>query len=139
MFELNERLSKDSIKIGDLPLSELRLINDSQYIWLILVPRRDNITEIYQLSAIDQITLIEESSTLSRVLVRLFKCDKLNVAAIGNKVPQLHLHHVVRSSSDVSWPEPVWGRMPSVPYNEGELANILQLIQEELAEDLIEL
>mgnify|MGYP005993677349 CR=1 FL=1 len=109
MFELDERLKNDSIKVGDLTLCELRLINDANYTWFVLVPKRVGVTEIYQ----------------------------LNVAAIGNKVHQLHLHHVVRFESDKAWPEPVWGKFPALAYKKSELANILQKIRMLLADDLI--
>ena len=106
MFELHPQLAKDCIEVGDFPLSKVLLLNDSHYPWVVLVPRRENIDEIFQLSHEDQRQLLAESSTLSEAMATYFKADKMNVAALGNKVPQLHLHHIVRYKTDVSWPNP---------------------------------
>lgn len=137
MFELDLRLKKDSIKVGDFPLCELRLINDANYTWFVLVPKRVAITEIYQLEELDRHMLMNESCVLAETLHDAFSPDKLNVAAIGNKVQQLHLHHVVRFTSDKAWPEPVWGKFPALAYKKAELANILQKIRMLLANDLV--
>lgn len=136
MFELNSVLERDSVLVGYLPLSQLRLINDSQYPWFILVPQRRNISEIYQLTDEDRQQLMTESCLLSETLHDTFSADKLNVAAIGNKVTQLHLHHVVRFEGDPSWPEPVWGKLPAISYGKDELADILQKIRALLSDDL---
>ncbi|OUR84465.1 HIT family protein [Marinomonas sp. 42_23_T18] len=137
MFELDERLKKDSIKVGDFPLCELRLINDASYTWFVLVPKRVAVTEIYQLEELDRHMLMNESCLLAETLHDAFSPDKLNIAAIGNKVQQLHLHHVVRFTSDKAWPEPVWGKFPAIAYKKAELANILQKIRMLLADDLV--
>ncbi|WP_438464075.1 HIT domain-containing protein [Marinomonas sp. PE14-40] len=137
MFELDERLKKDSVKVGEFPLCELRLINDANYTWFVLVPKRVAITEIYQLEEPDRHMLMNESCLLAETLHDAFSPDKLNVAAIGNKVHQLHLHHVVRFTSDKAWPEPVWGKFPALAYKKAELASILQKIRVLLADDLI--
>ena len=100
MFELHPRLAQDTLLIGDFPLSRLLLMNDANYPWFILVPRRAGIREIFQLDDADQIQLLKESSQLARVLFRIYEVDKLNVAALGNMVPQLHIHHIVRYSTD---------------------------------------
>ena len=107
MFELHPQLAQDTITISDFPLCRLLLINDSNYPWFILVPRRSQIREIYELQESDQRQLLKESSQLSRVLVKIFQADKLNVAALGNMVPQLHIHHIVRYQDDQAWPKPV--------------------------------
>lgn len=91
-------------------------MNDSQYPWFILVPRRDNIKEIYQLSGMDRQQLMNESCMLAEVINNLYRPDKLNIAAIGNLVPQLHLHHVARYQTDKAWPAPIWGKFANVPY-----------------------
>ncbi|MCK5477639.1 MAG: HIT domain-containing protein, partial [Methylococcales bacterium] len=106
-FQLHPRLQQDSIKIGQFILSQLRLINDSQYPWFILVPERKDVSEIYQLSEKDQQQLQQESSLLTKTLVEIYKADKMNIAAIGNIVPQLHIHHIVRYKTDIAWPAPV--------------------------------
>jgi diadenosine tetraphosphate (Ap4A) HIT family hydrolase len=115
-FVLAPRLQADCLLVGDAPLSRVLLFNDSRYPWVILVPRRAGITEIHQLAAADQHQLLSESSELGAWLMSRFCGDKLNVAAIGNLVPQLHLHHVVRFLGDPAWPGPVWGHSAAVPY-----------------------
>lgn len=125
MFELHPQLATDTITIGDLPLCRLLLINDSHYPWLILVPRRTNIQEIYQLNEDDRQQLHIESNTLSKLLMDHFNGDKLNVAALGNMVSQLHIHHIVRFKKDPTWPKPVWGMLPNLPYDTKELKNTI--------------
>jgi len=129
MFELHPRLSQDCIQLGRFPLCRLLLMNESRYPWFILVPERAEVTEIYQLAAEDQVRLIEESSCLSRALAELFRADKMNIAAIGNLVPQLHLHHVVRYRDDPAWPGPIWGRYDPLPYGELALSEIGQKLK----------
>lgn len=106
-------------------------MNDSQFPWFILVPEVEGIAEIYQLDKQQQGLLIEESSFLAERLNELYKPDKLNIAAIGNLVPQLHVHHVVRYRTDKAWPAPVWGKLPAIAYSEQELADTLSLIADE--------
>ncbi len=119
MFELDPRLAQSSLTIGRFPLSLLLLSRDANFPWFLLVPRRAAVTEIYQLETADQRQLLAESAHLSRVLMREFAGDKLNVAALGNQVPQLHVHHVVRYRDDPAWPDPIWGAVPSRPYGPG--------------------
>lgn len=118
MFKLHPVLEKDSIRIGRFGLCQIRLINDCNYPWVLLVPEREDITEIHQLSIEDRSLLAEESAFLSAVLAELFQADKMNVAAIGNLVPQLHLHHIVRYKTDPAWPAPIWGKWPMKPYTD---------------------
>lgn len=115
-FQLDPRLAADCHRLGSLPLCELLLMNDAHYPWCILVPRRPGIREIYELPAADQAHLMAESVSLGRALRTAFGGDKLNVAALGNVVPQLHLHHVVRRVGDAAWPAPVWGKAAPLPY-----------------------
>jgi diadenosine tetraphosphate (Ap4A) HIT family hydrolase len=124
MFELHPQLIKDTITIGDFPLCRLLLINDNNYPWFVLVPRRPKIKEIFELEEVDQIQLLKESSQLSQVLVKIFQADKLNVAALGNMVPQLHIHHIVRYQDDQAWPKPVWGLFPAQAYTERALQEV---------------
>lgn len=116
MFEIDPRLAQDTFTVGDFPLSRLLLMNDTSYPWFILVPRRMSIREIFELEPRDQQQLLRESSHLAEVLCRVFQADKINIAALGNMVPQLHVHHVVRYRTDQAWPHPVWGRFPAQPY-----------------------
>ena len=136
MFTLHPRLEHDCIVIGDFPLSRLLLMNDSRYPWLILVPRRVDIGEIYQLGEKEQQQLQRESVALGRGLMEAFGGDKLNVAALGNLVPQLHIHHIVRYRDDAAWPGPVWGVGIPVPYTAEQLdstrAKILQAVSRHL-------
>lgn len=121
MAEIHPQLQKDCLILGRFRLSHLLLMNDSNYPWFILLPDRADVTEIYQLSDADRSLLWQESCELSRQLMQRFNGDKLNVAAIGNMVPQLHLHHVVRYRSDSGWPAPVWGKAAPVPYQDENL------------------
>ena len=121
MFTLHPTLAKDSVILGDLPLCRVLLIKDRQYPWLVLVPRRGDVREIYQLCAEDQQQLWSESAQLGEELMRVFKGDKLNIGALGNMVPQLHVHHIVRYVEDVAWPAPVWGAQPMYNYTENAL------------------
>lgn len=120
-FALHPRLAADSLVLGDFPLSRLLLMNDAQYPWFILVPRRAGAREIYQLTEADQQQLLRESGALSRAIMTAYAGEKLNIAALGNVVPQLHLHHVVRHAQDPAWPRPVWGVQPPRPYAPAEL------------------
>ena len=117
MFELHPKLAQDTLVIGDFPLSRLLLMNDTGYPWFIMVPRRAEIREIFELGQNDQVQLLKESSQLAMVLARIFEADKVNIAALGNMVPQLHIHHIVRYRSDQAWPNPVWGLFPAQPYS----------------------
>lgn len=117
MFELHPQLAQDCIAVGDLPLSRLLLMNDSQFPWLILVPRRREVTELFELSAVDQAQLQAEMSGLGQVLKDTFRADKINIAALGNMVSQLHVHVIVRYRDDPAWPAPIWGKLPPVRYD----------------------
>ncbi|WP_293265953.1 HIT domain-containing protein [Neptunomonas sp.] len=123
-FELDARLDSDCIAMGDFPLCRLLLMNDSNYPWFILVPRRAGATEIYHLSREEQHQLMDESSELAEVMVDSFSARKMNVANLGNIVSQLHVHLVARSEGDKAWPGPVWGLHPAVPYTPEQIDHI---------------
>ena len=116
------------MEITDLVLSKMLLMNDSRYRWLILVPRREAITEIHHLPAEDQQCLFTEITTVSEFLEKEFKQEKINIGAIGNIVPQLHIHIVTRQINDPAWPDPVWGHSPQVPYQKREALKIIEKI-----------
>lgn len=137
MFELDAVLERDSVWVGDFPLSQLRLINNCNSPWFILVPKRANISEIHHLGPDDRQQLMAESCLLAETIQDVFTPDKLNVAAIGNKVSQLHVHHVARFETDECWPEPVWGNISAKPYAEEKLAKILQQIRGLLEDELV--
>jgi len=120
-FKLHPRLAEDCYYLGDFPLCALLLSKDANYPWYILVPKQANISEAFQLSTLDQQQLQYESLQLSQRLNIAFKADKMNIAALGNMVPQLHLHHIVRFKDDIAWPNPVWGFTDAAPYNKNEL------------------
>ncbi|PWU28698.1 HIT family protein [Pseudomonas sp. RW407] len=121
MFVLDSRLQQDTIALGDFPLSRLLLMNDAQYPWFILVPRRADVSEIFQLAPDEQQELWREATHLAEVLKDTFKADKMNVANLGNVVSQLHMHVIVRRRDDAAWPGPVWGRHSARPYTAEEL------------------
>ena len=129
MFKLHEVLARDCAVVGDLPLCRVLLMNDSQYPWLILVPRRDELREICDLSAADQQLYLKESNTTCALLRSELNAEKLNVAALGNMVPQLHIHHIARFSNDVGWPKPVWGLLPAIPYDVDALNKYLKRLR----------
>lgn len=131
MFQLHPTLATDSIFVGNLTLCEVRLNNNHHYTWLILVPRRKAIREIYELSQADQIQLLEEINWVTKKLANFTQADKMNTAAFGNMVPQLHLHVIARHTTDKAWPQPVWAAMTSAPYpikQQTDLIKQLQLI-----------
>ena len=132
MFELHPQLARDTLPVGRFPLCELRLMNDANYPWFILVPRREGLREIHELSESDLFLLMHESVVLSRALTLLFKPNKLNIAALGNVVPQLHVHHIVRYEKDPAWPAPVWGKLPGVPYMPARIDELRGKLQETL-------
>lgn len=120
MFTLHPQLVKDTFVVGEFAVSLLLLINDSQYPWCILVPQRENLCELYELDAATRIQVLEESCTLAATMQRLYAADKMNVAALGNVVAQLHIHHIARMQTDAAWPMPVWGKFPAQPYTDAE-------------------
>ncbi|MDO6440530.1 HIT domain-containing protein [Marinobacter sp. 2_MG-2023] len=133
-YRLHERLAADTISLGRSGLCDIRLMNDQTWPWVILVPAFAGIREIYELDPEQQHLLIQESSALSRGMMEVFGGDKMNVAALGNMVPQLHLHHIVRFEGDPAWPGPVWGKQPAVPYDESTLAEVLRSLAPVLSE-----
>jgi diadenosine tetraphosphate (Ap4A) HIT family hydrolase len=132
-FKLHPQLDADSIAVGDLPLCRVLLMNDSRFRWLILVPRRDDMQEIYQLSMTDQQLFWQESALVAEKLMQLTQADKMNIAALGNKVPQLHVHHIARFKTDAAWPNPVWGHGESAPYTEKQQQDMLGEVQNMLS------
>jgi diadenosine tetraphosphate (Ap4A) HIT family hydrolase len=132
-FELHPRLKEDCITIGRFDLCQLLMMNDSQYPWFILVPEIADKLEIYQLNKAERAVLLEESCYLAEYLATRYKADKMNIAAIGNMVPQLHIHHVVRYRTDKAWPAPVWGKFAAVPYTEQQITDNLAYLKELLS------
>jgi diadenosine tetraphosphate (Ap4A) HIT family hydrolase len=121
LFALHPTLARDTLEVVRLPLCRVLLMRDRRFPWLILVPEREAAREIHELAPADRTALVEEIARAGEVLTRLCQPDKLNVGALGNIVPQLHVHVVARSAGDPAWPGPVWGSGAAVPYAEGEL------------------
>ena len=132
MFELHPRLAEDSVVIGRFELSLLLLSKDANYPWCILVPQREEIYEIHHLDEADQLQLIRESCRLAEVMTSLFDADKMNVAALGNVVRQLHIHHIARFTDDPAWPQPIWGKVPGKAYDPTEFAERIKRLQNAL-------
>jgi len=131
-WSLHSRLKEDTIDIGDLPLSKVLVIKDAHYPWLLLVPRRADAVEIIDLDEVQQAQLMTEITRVSRALKEITKCDKLNVAALGNLVPQLHVHIIARRTSDAAWPRPVWGVMPPLPHDAEEVQNFISALRRKI-------
>jgi len=131
-FQLHPNLKRDCVFVGSFELCQLLLMNDCQYPWFLLVPQKLDLSELYQLEKPDRQLLIEESSWLAENLALLYQADKMNIAAIGNLVPQLHIHHIVRYKNDKAWPAPVWGKFAAVPYTEQQMSENLVLVKERL-------
>lgn len=134
-FQLDKTLAADSLLMGRFELSYLLLMNDNQFPWFTLVPERPGVTEIYQLCEADQMLLWQESKILSRVVMEYFSGDKLNIAAIGNIVSQLHLHHVVRFKQDACWPKPIWGQLPMTTYDFNKAQALMLAVSRKLQLD----
>jgi len=123
-FTLHEMLQRDTIMLKELPLCSLLLMNDCNYPWFVLVPRVNDIQDIYQLDWQQQQQFLNESSMLCEVLMQVFLGKKMNVAALGNICPQLHVHHIVRFEQDLAWPKPVWGEHKAQQYTDISLADL---------------
>jgi len=120
-FALDERLERETFVVGDMALSRVLLMNDARWPWLILAPRRDGLVELADLDPGDRAQLIEEAARASRFLKAHARADKINVGALGNIVPQFHLHIVARTVGDPAWPGPVWGFGAARPYAEADV------------------
>lgn len=129
MFVLDSRLQQDSLVLGDFPLCRLLLSKHANYPWFILVPRRADISEVFQLEGDDQQQLWSETSYLAEALQAAFAADKMNVAALGNVVSQLHMHVIVRYRDDAAWPAPVWGKCQAQAYTDEQVEGIRQRLR----------
>jgi diadenosine tetraphosphate (Ap4A) HIT family hydrolase len=133
-FELHPQLAKDCFVVGDLALDRVLLMNDANYPWLVLVPRRTGLRELYELGEADLALFWRESAEVGRRIMARFGGGKLNVAALGNQVAQLHVHHVVRHVGDAAWPRPIWGVVPGKPYGSEEAATAIEGLRQLLAD-----
>ncbi len=120
-WKLHSQLKIDTIHVGDLPLSQVLIIKDSNYPWLLLVPRRVDVSDITDLNEVEQGQLMTEINRVSVAVKAITKPDKLNIAALGNLVPQLHIHIIGRRTSDAAWPRPIWGAVDPIGYDPVEM------------------
>ena len=132
-FELHPQLGTDCATVGELALCRVLLMDDANYPWLILVPRRAGLRELYELQPPDLAQFWHESALVGRTMMREFDGQKLNVAALGNVVPQLHVHHIVRRAGDAAWPRPVWGVVAARAYGEPERGLLVERLRGALA------
>ena len=131
-FTLDSRLAADTYVVGELTLSRVLLMRDARFPWAILVPRRADKREILDLDPRDRAMLNHETEAVSEAMQRLFRPTKLNIAAIGNVVAQLHVHVIARYENDAAWPKPVWGYGERVTYNEADAAKRVAELSEAL-------
>ena len=131
-WELDPLLERDTVAIGDMPLSRALLIKDATYPWLLLVPRRHLAAEITDLDMIEQAQLMSEIAHASSTLKALTGCHKINVAALGNVVPQLHVHIIGRRANDAAWPRPVWGVVPPLAHDAEEVQNFIGALRRKI-------
>lgn len=131
-FTLHPRLAADTTILGDLPLCQVLLSKEALGPWLILVPRKDALTEIHHLPQAEQCQLMQESSAVAALLEKDYQADKINIGALGNLVPQLHIHHIARFNTDIAWPGPVWGNTDGTQRSD----DVQQALADELRAEL---
>lgn len=134
-FDLNPRLEGDSVSVTNLELCNVRLMKDANYPWLLLIPRRSDMIEITDLEPAERAQLMDEICAAGEALQKVTDCEKLNVAALGNQVSQLHVHVIARFRDDAAWPGPVWGVVPPLPYEEDRVEQLTQDLRGELSND----
>ena len=122
----------DAVPVGDLPLTRVLLASDANYPWLILVPRLPGLAEFIDLEENAQVQLVGEIAAAARSLKTLTACDKPNIAALGNQVPQLHVHVIARRRTDAAWPKPVWGVKPPLTYADDQQTALLNSLRQQL-------
>lgn len=132
-FTLHPRLKADTLHVGDLPLCTVLLSKEKVGPWLILVPKIEDLMEIHHLPHEQQVQLITESSAIAAILENTFQPDKINVGALGNLVPQLHIHHIARFKTDIAWPGPIWGNTDGEARNEKEQQSLVNKLQQKLS------
>ena len=131
-WSLHPQLARDTINIGDLPLSRVLVVNDANWPWLLLVPRRLDVGEIIDLDEVEQAQLMTEIARVARALKAVTACTKLNIAALGNIVPQLHVHVIARREGDTGWPRPIWGAAPALPQDRHEIDPFISTLRRKI-------
>lgn len=134
-FTLHPQLAADTVPVCDLDLCRVLLCTDSTYPWLILSPMKDGLRDLHDLDASEDATVMAEIRRCSEALISIFNPDKMNVAALGNAVPQLHVHVIARFESDPAWPGPIWGKVPAAPYEDATRDNLVAKLQQHLQAD----
>ena len=129
-WSLHPQLVQETVPVGDLPLARMLLANDANYPWLILVPRLPGLVELIDLEENAQVQLLGEIAAAARALKTVTECDKLNIAALGNQVPQLHVHVIARRRTDAAWPKPMWGVNPPLAYGKDQQAVLLNSLRQ---------
>ncbi|MCF8466413.1 MAG: HIT family protein [Sneathiella sp.] len=130
MFQIHPQLAADTLPVLTLGVSQVLLMNDSRYPWIILVPERTDLRELHDLNEMDYRLVWAEIRRTSLLMTDLSGAHKINVAALGNMVPQLHIHVIARQMTDAAWPAPVWGKGDAVPYAPESLNNRISLLRE---------
>lgn len=131
-FILHPQLAADSVLLGEFPLCQVLLANDGNFPWLILVPKVNGITELHELTDEQQVQFLAESNAVSKLLKDGLSADKINIAALGNMVPQLHIHHVARFKEDACWPKPIWGQISAITRTEQQTEQFVTMISTKL-------
>jgi len=131
-WSLHPQLTRDTINIGDLPLARVLVVNDANWPWLLLVPRRTGVIDIIDLDEVEQAQLMTEIARVARAVKTATDCDKLNIAAIGNVVPQLHVHVIARRKDDAAWPRPIWGAAPALAYDRDALDRFISAVRRKI-------
>jgi len=131
-WSLNRQLEQDTINIGDLPLSRVLVVNDGNYPWLMLVPRREGAIDVTDLNEVEQSQLMTEINRVGRALKDIVKPEKLNIAALGNMVPQLHIHIIARRKTDAAWPRPIWGVVPPIAHDPQEIERFIRELRRQI-------
>jgi diadenosine tetraphosphate (Ap4A) HIT family hydrolase len=131
-WSLHPQLARDTVDLGELPLARVLVVNDANWPWLLLVPRRVGMREIIDLDEVEQAQLMTEITRTARAVKTVTQCDKLNIAALGNAVPQLHVHIIARREGDAGWPRPVWGAAPPVAYEKNVLEQFIESLRKQI-------
>src|SRR4051812_22501919 len=128
-WSLHPQLARDTVSLGDLPLSRVLVVNDANWPWLLLVPRRPHVSEIIDLDDVEQAQFMTEITRAARAVKTVTSCDKLNIAALGNVVSQLHVHVIARREGDAGWPRPIWGAAAPVGYDTSALEQFVESLR----------
>jgi diadenosine tetraphosphate (Ap4A) HIT family hydrolase len=131
-WSLHPQLARDTVNLGDMPLSRVLVVNDANWPWLLLVPRRLGVSEIIDLDEVEQAQLMTEIARVARAVKAVTGCDKLNIAALGNMVSQLHVHVIARREGDAGWPRPVWGAAAPMPYDKSALEQFMESLRKKI-------